>query len=420
MDAKAPSDVSISVLPPGQHIVHDWPVLTAGLTPTSPAEDDWSFSVEGLVGRPTTWSLDELRAMRSERTFVDLHCVTGWSRLGVSIEGIRLSELLARCAPSSEAHFISAISCDGYDANIPLDFALDKAWLVWTVDGQPLGRSHGGPLRLVVEDRYFWKSVKWLFSVRLVADDQPGYWETRGYHNVGDPWSEQRNVIQPRWETCIVVGARAQTPTLRTIDLQAAKWGGHKPGQHVRVRVRLADGSTADRAYSISSRSSDDRFEITVDRLDGGQVSPVLHSLDIGKAIEFSGPYGTEFQGASDAPALYLAAGSGVSPLMSMRRAAQHENSPDHHLILSVRTPDDLPYAAEMSSDVTVCYTRQAPAGHPRAVGRLTVDDVRVVAAPEGYAYVCGPSSFVDLAGGLLLECGYPAERIRTQRYGPG
>lgn len=414
------SSTTTKRVPPGQHLVHDWPVLTAGLTPIEPPIEDWRFAIHGLVGHPMSWSLDELKALRAEQALLDLHCVTGWSRLDVAIEGLRLSHLIQMCEPVENARFVSAVSCDGYDANLTLPAALRNAWLVWAVDDKLLTRAHGGPLRLMVEGQYFWKSVKWLFSVDVLAADRPGYWETRGYHNDGDPWKEQRTTVPEIWTPYEIGAAQAQTSTLRTIVLQNSRWTGHIPGQHVRVQVPLADGSFASRAYSISSLPTDGSFEITVDRLDGGQASPVLHALETGSVVNVSGPSGTEFQRAIDAPALYIAAGSGVSPLMSMRRAGERASRQEDHLILSVRNPGDLPFAGELEASVTVCYTRNVPADYPRPAGRLTLEDVSAVANPDGQAYVCGPSAFVDFAGKLLMECGYPAEQIRTQRYGPG
>lgn len=123
----------------------------------------------------------------------DIHCVTTWSRYDNAWEGLSTRALLEACQPKPEARFVVLQSHDGYTTNLSLDdFAADDALLAHTWQGQPISGEHGGPVRMVVPHLYFWKSAKRLQRIEFVAEDKPGYWEVRGYHNRGDPWLEQR------------------------------------------------------------------------------------------------------------------------------------------------------------------------------------------------------------------------------------
>jgi DMSO/TMAO reductase YedYZ molybdopterin-dependent catalytic subunit len=180
-------------LPPGQYdIGSDWPVLTAEATPNL-ATSSWSFSVEGLVRHPVTWTWDEIRALPGASYEGDIHCVTTWSKLGVRFSGVSVDTLLAYADPLESASHVVAYSHTGYTTNLPLgDVTGDKAWVVWEYEGRPLEVGHGGPARLLVPHLYFWKSAKWVAGLRLVDHDEPGFWEVNGYHDRGDPWLEQR------------------------------------------------------------------------------------------------------------------------------------------------------------------------------------------------------------------------------------
>jgi DMSO/TMAO reductase YedYZ molybdopterin-dependent catalytic subunit len=179
-------------LPPGQYAEPGFPVLTAGPTPRIEPED-YSFSIEGLVGRPRTWSLDELKALPGSTFDGDIHCVTKWSKLGTSFTGVSVDTLLDEVEPLDEAAYVIASSYGGYTTNLPLeDVTGGKAWVVWDHEGEPLPREHGGPARLLVPHLYFWKSAKWVSGLRLLTQDEPGFWESLGYHLRGDPWLEQR------------------------------------------------------------------------------------------------------------------------------------------------------------------------------------------------------------------------------------
>jgi DMSO/TMAO reductase YedYZ molybdopterin-dependent catalytic subunit len=179
-------------LPPGQHQVRDWPVLDLGLQPDVP-RDEWRLRIWGLVERPTVLDWAGLEGLPAAHTVTDIHCVTTWSRYDNHWDGVATRDLLAAVGPKAEAGFVVLHSFDGYTTNLPLaDFAAPDAILAHGWEGQPLAAKHGGPLRLVVPHLYFWKSAKWLRGIEFLRDDQPGYWEVRGYHNRGDPWREQR------------------------------------------------------------------------------------------------------------------------------------------------------------------------------------------------------------------------------------
>lgn len=177
-------------IPPGQYLERGFPVLSAGPTPhTSLAA--WDFSLLGAVEHPVRWTWDEFHALPRETITADIHCVTKWSKLDTHWEGVSLDTLLAHIKTS--ARYVIAFSDGGYTTNLPLQEVLDgKAWVVDTYEGQPLEPQHGGPARLLVPHLYFWKSAKWVRGLRLVAEDEPGFWESLGYHNHGDPWKEER------------------------------------------------------------------------------------------------------------------------------------------------------------------------------------------------------------------------------------
>jgi DMSO/TMAO reductase YedYZ molybdopterin-dependent catalytic subunit len=183
-------DVDTSRIPPGQYVVDDFPVLSAGPTPRTPL-DEWSFMIDGAVDEPVSWPWEELLALPSETVTVDIHCVTKWSKLGTTWTGVSVDTLLEGL--ETEADYLTAW-CDGdYTTNLALEDVTDgKAWVVYAYDDEPIDPEHGGPARLLVPHLYFWKSAKWVRGLTLTPDDQPGFWEAAGYHNHGDPWREQR------------------------------------------------------------------------------------------------------------------------------------------------------------------------------------------------------------------------------------
>ncbi len=179
-------------LPPGQHLVKDWPVLDLGIQPAiDPAQ--WSLRLHGLVTEAMTLDWTAFQALPQQDSVSDMHCVTTWSRYDNRWHGVMVSELLQRVQPKEDAAFVLLHSHDGYTTNLPLmDFAAADALLATHWDGQPLSRAHGGPVRLIVPHLYLWKSAKWLQRIEFVGADRPGYWEERGYHRRGDPWTEER------------------------------------------------------------------------------------------------------------------------------------------------------------------------------------------------------------------------------------
>ena len=177
-------------IPPGQYATSDFPVLSAGPTPHTPL-DRWTFTIDGEVDDSATWAWDEFRALPSEQITVDIHCVTKWSKLDTEWEGVSVDTLLAGVETAAE--YVVAYSDGGYTTNLPLeDVTGGKAWIAFGYGGEPLDPEHGGPARLLVPHLYFWKSAKWVRGLELRTDDEPGFWESYGYHNYGDPWQEQR------------------------------------------------------------------------------------------------------------------------------------------------------------------------------------------------------------------------------------
>ena len=177
-------------LPPGQYLTGDFPVLSAGPTPHTPL-NCWDFAVNGAITTPQRWTWDEFCSLPREPITTDIHCVTKWSKFDTKWEGVALDTLLGAAMP--QAKYLLAFCDGGYTTNLPLADVLDhRAWIVDTYDGMPLPAEHGGPARLLVPHLYFWKSAKWVRGLRLLEGDQPGFWESLGYHNYGDPWKEQR------------------------------------------------------------------------------------------------------------------------------------------------------------------------------------------------------------------------------------
>src|SRR4030095_1106589 len=179
-------------LPPGQREVKNWPVLDLGAQPNIDRKL-WRLTIDGLVESPVTLAWQKLEARPHSESVSDIHCVTSWSRYDNRWRGVLVSDLLALVRPKPEAKFVLFQSYDTYTTNLPLEeFAVPDALLASHWEGEPLTVEHGGPLRVVVPQLYFWKSAKWLKRITFAADDQPGFWEVRGYHNHGDPWEEER------------------------------------------------------------------------------------------------------------------------------------------------------------------------------------------------------------------------------------
>jgi ferredoxin-NADP reductase len=225
-----------------------------------------------------------------------------------------------------------------------------------------------------------------------------------------------------------------ETPTARTIVFEVPGWPGHLPGQHVDVRLTAEDGYSTQRSYSIAAPADGDRLELTVQRVDDGEVSPYLADvLATGDPVEIRGPVGGWFVWSPDdpRPVLLVAGGSGVVPLMAMIRARQTVGSrAPFRLIYSVRTPDERYYAAELRRfaragdglDIAFVYTRAAPDGWDRPVGRITADDLAARGWPPDFTplcFVCGPTGFVETVTSILTGLGHDPNLIKTERFGP-
>jgi ferredoxin-NADP reductase len=233
------------------------------------------------------------------------------------------------------------------------------------------------------------------------------------------------------WLVATVKEIRDETATARTLTLDVPGWPGHEPGQHVTVKLTAEDGYSAQRSYSIASASAADHLELTVQRVDDGEVSSYLAGIaEPGDQFELRGPIGGWFAWQDDdpRPLLLLAGGSGIVPLMSMIRAhGAAESQVPVALIYSVRSPADVIYAHELSERTvasplsrTLIYTRSAHRGVPP--GRINAAVVAASAFPPSSApaiYVCGPSGFVEAATTLLVDAGHRPATIKTERFGP-
>ncbi len=179
-------------LPPGQHLVKNWPVLDLGQTPNVPLAA-WRLDIGGLVERPMSWTWADFQGQPQIENVSDIHCVTTWSRYDNHWTGVSTEALIGAVGVKAEAKFVLFTSNDGYTTNMAMeDFASPQALLAQSWEGAPLDLEHGGPMRLVVPHLYFWKSPKWLRRIAFVEDDRRGFWEVRGYHNHADPWLEER------------------------------------------------------------------------------------------------------------------------------------------------------------------------------------------------------------------------------------
>jgi DMSO/TMAO reductase YedYZ molybdopterin-dependent catalytic subunit len=182
-----------SRLPPGQYLTERFPVLHVGDVPTY-APGEWNLTIGGLVNNPFALTFEELTALPSVTLTTDIHCVTKWSKFDTVWRGVKLKDLLDRTGIQSDATHVMGHAEYGYTANLPLEDALlDESMVVWEYEGEPIEPIHGGPVRLLVPNLYFWKSPKWLRGIEVMNADKPGFWERNGYHMYGDPFREQRH-----------------------------------------------------------------------------------------------------------------------------------------------------------------------------------------------------------------------------------
>lgn len=179
-------------IPPGQYLTEKWPVLHYGSVPGVDL-GAWDLRIWGEVEAPQRFDWPAFSRLPRTTVHTDIHCVTRWSRLDMSFDGVAVRDILDLARPTPAARFVVAHAEAGYTANLPLAVLDDDdVLLADAADGAPLSPEHGYPLRLVVPKRYFWKSAKWLRGLELRADDRPGFWERYGYHNEADPWREER------------------------------------------------------------------------------------------------------------------------------------------------------------------------------------------------------------------------------------
>lgn len=235
------------------------------------------------------------------------------------------------------------------------------------------------------------------------------------------------------WRESFLVDRKPETAAAATLLLGVPGWSGHLPGQHVDVRLTAPDGYSTQRSYSLAAPDHGGRIQLTIQAVDDGEVSPFLaRDFAIGDPVELRGPVGGWFvwHPEDPRPVLLLGGGSGVVPLMAMVRA-RHEcgNPAPFHLVYSVRTPDDVFYAAELDRlarhdtalRVTVLHTRSAPADSARPAGRVDeteLADLAWPAAQEPLNFVCGLTGFVDAVADALVKLGHPDDLVRTERFG--
>jgi DMSO/TMAO reductase YedYZ molybdopterin-dependent catalytic subunit len=189
---RPPADGLADRIPPGQHLVDDFPVLSAGPTPKI-AHEKWTFTLKVGPKPVKSWNWTEFNALPQTKMTRDIHCVTTWSKLNTPWEGVLIDDLLADAGLEPPTGFVLAHSFDGYSTNLPIaDVTGGKAMVATRYERKPLEPDHGGPARFLVPHLYFWKSAKWVNGLQFTERDEAGFWELRGYHMYGDPWREQR------------------------------------------------------------------------------------------------------------------------------------------------------------------------------------------------------------------------------------
>ncbi len=233
------------------------------------------------------------------------------------------------------------------------------------------------------------------------------------------------------WRPATAVAVADETPTARTLTLDVEGWPGHRAGHHVDVRLTAEDGYQAERSYSISSAPEADGVQITVERIDDGEVSPYLAGdLQAGDVIEVRGPIGGHFTWSADegGPIFLVAGGYGLAPLIAMlrHRAARASDAPVH-LLVSARSAEDLPFRDELSRldgspglRLARTYTRRAPPGWTGWARRVDEEMLAELSpGPDAPAFVCGPTPFVEQVAELLVTAGHTPRAIHTERFGP-
>jgi len=186
-------------VPPGQTVTEGFPVLHVGDVPSIDLRT-WRLRISGLVEAPFELSYEELRALPATEWRGDIHCVTRWSKKDTAWTGVRFDDLLARAKPLPSATHVVQHADNDYTTNLPLSAMHgDDVLVAYAFDGKPIAPIHGGPVRMVIPKKYFWKSAKWLNGIELLDHDEKGFWEVRGYNNDADPWKEERYADLPAW-----------------------------------------------------------------------------------------------------------------------------------------------------------------------------------------------------------------------------
>jgi ferredoxin-NADP reductase len=225
-----------------------------------------------------------------------------------------------------------------------------------------------------------------------------------------------------RWQIGTVARVKPETPRVKSFRIELPMWMPHLPGQHYDVRLTAPDGYRAQRSYSVASSPLDEGgVELTIDRLDDGEVSPYFHDVVAeGDQVEVRGPFTSYFVWRGEDPVLLVGGGSGVVPLMAMLRHRRRTMPElEMRLVYSVRSAEDVIFADELGDDALLTYTREAPEGWRGHTGRIDAALIGAAGIGSGIAFACGSNGFVETAADLLLEAGFDARRIRTERFGP-
>jgi ferredoxin-NADP reductase len=237
------------------------------------------------------------------------------------------------------------------------------------------------------------------------------------------------------WQLATVSVVRDETPNVRSFTLDLPAWAGHRPGQHVDLRLTAEDGYSVERSYSIASEPERaDEVDITVERIEGGEVSPFLHEVVVpGDRLEVRGPIGGYFvwDAAQADPVLLVAGGSGVVPLMAMaRHRARAGSQVPMRLLVSSRGPEEIIYRAELDGlaaardgfEVMHTLTRRQPegwTGYARRIDDAMLEEVLGPLGREVRCYACGPTALIEVVANSLVRLGLPPDRLRTERFGP-
>lgn len=225
-----------------------------------------------------------------------------------------------------------------------------------------------------------------------------------------------------RWQIGTVSAITQETPRVRSFRIELPTWMPHLPGQHYDVRLTAPDGYRAQRSYSIASSPLDaGGVELTIDRLDDGEVSTYFHDVvEEGDQVEVRGPFASYFVWRGEAPALLVGGGSGVVPLMAMLRH-RRRIAPDAamRLVYSVRSAEDVIFAGELGSETLLTFTRRPPPGWPGHTGRIDAELIAETGLTSGTAFVCGSHAFVETAAALVVAAGFDPAAVRTERFGP-